>query len=250
MPGSPAWRPPATTLFCTAAEGPGEEWFVTGDPTEGALLAFAAKLDVERSDLVRRCPRVAEIGFDATRRRMTTVHQVDGTRWVAIKGALDALVPLLDRKDRALAAEAGRIADAFADDGYRVLAFAERQIDTLVPIDDFECGVRLLGLVAIADPPRAAVADAVASCRAAGITPVMITGDHPRTARAIARRLGILTPYGVCEIASGDDLDALDDGALREQNRRCTRVRSHQSRAEAADRRRLEGERGGRRNDW
>jgi Ca2+-transporting ATPase len=199
-----------------APEGPGDEWAVSGDPTEGALAAFAAKLGVERAALDRQCPRHAEVGFDATRRRMTTVHQVDGAWWVAVKGAPGALAPLLRPEDGALAAHAVRAADAFADEGYRVLALAERHADVLdEPIDHLERGVRLLGVVAIADPPRADVADAIASCRTAGITAVMITGDHPRTAEAIARRLGLVREHDPHVIASGEDLDALDDDALR-----------------------------------
>ncbi|MGQ0433710.1 MAG: cation-translocating P-type ATPase [Microthrixaceae bacterium] len=195
-------------------DGANPEWTITGDPTEGALAALAAKLGVERVDLERRCPRAAEIAFDADRRRMTTVHHRDGAWWVAVKGALGALTPRLDPADLELAAVADRAADALADRGYRVLALAERHAVTpLEPLDDLEQGLRLLGLVAIADPPRTEVADAVASCRAAGITPVMITGDHPRTARAIAQRLGLLDDDSA-EIVTGHDLDGLDDDAL------------------------------------
>ncbi len=195
------------------------EWTIAGDPTEGALVAFAAKLDVERPDLERRLPRAAEIPFDASRRRMTTVHHHDGRYWIATKGALGAIAPLLHPDDRALTARAHAVADELADTGYRVLALAERNADTLVePLDDLEHGLHLLGLVAIADPPRAEVADAVASCRTAGITPIMITGDHPRTAAAIARRLGILPDRDDgTAIVTGTDLDAVDGDALRDR---------------------------------
>jgi Ca2+-transporting ATPase len=193
-------------------------WTITGDPTEGALVTLAAKLGVERHDLERRCPRTAEIAFDADRRRMTTVHHREGGWWVASKGALGALIPLLDPADRALAREAEEVGDVLADDGYRVIALAERRTDALTePLDELERGLRLIGLVAIADPPRAEVADAIASCRAAGITPVMITGDHPRTARAIARRLGLLRDGAPSVILTGDDLDALGVDLLRDR---------------------------------
>lgn len=199
-------------------DGASREWTITGDPTEGALVALAAKLGVERPDLERRCPRSAEIAFDADRRRMTTIHHREGAWWVAVKGALAALTPRLDPADHDLAADAGRAADALADEGYRVLALAERDAETLLePLDDLEHGLHLVGLVAIADPPRAEVADAVASCRAAGIRVVMITGDHLRTARAIARRLGLLDDSDSSEIMTGDDLDGLDDAALRDR---------------------------------
>jgi Ca2+-transporting ATPase len=193
----------------------GGEWTITGDPTEGALVVLGAKLGVTRADLARRRPRVAEIAFDAERRRMTTVHDADGTRWVAVKGALGSLVPLLDPCERELAEQAARAADELADQGYRVLALAERRTtDRHAPVEDMERGLHLLGLVGIADPPRSEVAEAVAECRTAGITPVMITGDHPRTARAIARRLGLLDDDGGA-VVTGDELDALDDAALQ-----------------------------------
>ncbi len=191
-------------------------WTITGDPTEGALVTLAAKLGVEQRDLERHHPRSAEIAFDADRRHMTTIHHRDGGWWLAVKGALGALTPLLDPLDHALAGDAEGTADDLADEGYRVIALAERQVDELTePIDELQRGLRLVGLVAIADPPRLEVADAISSCRAAGITPVMITGDHPRTARAIARRLGLLVDGSRSEILSGDDLDELDDDALR-----------------------------------
>ncbi|HVM52257.1 MAG TPA: cation-transporting P-type ATPase, partial [Acidimicrobiales bacterium] len=194
------------------------EWTISGDPTEGSLVVLAAKLGIERSDIERHHPRAAEIGFDAARRHMTTVHHDDGGWWVAVKGAPGALVPLLDAADSGPAGDVMRVADELAGEGYRVLALAERHMDTLVePLDDLEQGLRLLGLVAIADPPRAEVADAVASCQAAGITPVMITGDHPRTASAIARRVGLLHDADTTEVLTGEDLDTLDDEVLIER---------------------------------
>ena len=195
----------------------GSEWAITGDPTEGALLALAAKLGVESGDVARRYPRVAEIAFDPGRRRMTTIHRRDGAWWVAVKGALGAVVPLLGGTERA-AAEAKRAADVLADQGYRVLVIAERRADELTePLDRLEHGLRLLGLVGIADPPRAEVPAAVRSCRAAGITPVMITGDNVRTATAIASRLGLLGDADRAEVVNGDELAGLDDKALRER---------------------------------
>jgi P-type Ca2+ transporter type 2C len=197
---------------------PDGEWTITGDPTEGALLSLAEKLGVERSDIERDLPRVAEVAFDADRRRMTTIHHDRHRHWIATKGALVAIVPLLGPDDRTIAAEAEAAADELADAGYRVLALAERRVETLrEPFEQLEHGLHLLGLVAIADPPRDDVAEAVASCRTAGITPVMITGDHPRTAGAIARRLGMLEEGDDAEIVNGEDLDALDDDQLRER---------------------------------
>jgi Ca2+-transporting ATPase len=189
-------------------------WTITGDPTEGALLTLAGKLGIERADLDRELPRIAEIGFDASRRRMTTAHRQGAGYWITVKGALDALAPLLAPEDGALLAAAEREAHQLADDGYRVLALAERDADALPdPLDGIERGARLIGLVGIADPPRPGASDAIAACRAAGITTVMITGDHPRTARAVAHRLGMFEGDDV-EILTGVELDALDDEAL------------------------------------
>ena len=196
---------------------PDGEWTVDGDPTEGALLACAAKLGVDRADLERTAPRFAELPFDAGRRRMATIHRRDDTWWVAVKGAIDALVPLLDPVDEQLVSEAQQVAGEFADRGSRVIALAERTMASLAdPVEDAETGLRLVGLVAIADPPRIEVADAITSCRQAGITPVMITGDHPRTAVAIARRLGLLGAGAIepGEVVTGQQLDAMDDDEL------------------------------------
>ena len=114
----------------------GGHWAETGDPTEAALLALAGKLGADRDTLDRDLPRVAEVAFDATRRRMTTLHQRPDGVWAAVKGAVDTLVPLLDPADVALGAEARAVAARWASDGYRILALADRQ------------------LPAVPDPPR------------------------------------------------------------------------------------------------
>jgi P-type Ca2+ transporter type 2C len=196
-----------------APERAGGAWTITGDPTEGALLAFAGKRGVFASDLVADRPRVEELTFDAARRRMTTLHAAGGRIWVASKGALEALAPLLDPADAALLPAAEAAGLRYAAEGYRVLALAERDIPG-VPEDPehAESHLRLAGLVAMADPPRPASAASIAACRNAGVTPVMITGDHPLTGTAIARRIGILLPEG--EALTGAELDALDDAAF------------------------------------
>ena len=146
---------------------------------------------------------------------MTTLHQrLDGV-WVAVKGAVDALVPLLDPADAALGEQGGVVAGRWASDGYRILAVAERQLPAVPdPPELAEAGLHLLGLVAMADPPRAESAAAVAACRRAGVTPVMITGDDARTAAAIAGRVGILDGGGVL---TGAELARLDEGGLAER---------------------------------
>ncbi len=193
--------------------GPDGGWAAGGDPTEAALLALAGKLGVTREAVEREHPRVAEVGFDAARRRMTTLHRAgDGVR-VAVKGAVDALLPLLRPDDAALARRAEAVTAGWAADGYRLLALAERRLEALPDEPSAaEDELRLLGVVAMADPPRPASSPAVASCRRAGITPVMITGDDARTAGSVARRTGILDGG---EVLTGRELAGLDDDALR-----------------------------------
>jgi Ca2+-transporting ATPase len=190
----------------------GGAWSITGDPTEGALLALAGKLrGGHRATTDAR--RVAELAFDSTRRRMCTLHEDGGGVWVAVKGALEALEPLGAEADAPTWAEAARVAERYAADGYRVLALAERRLNGLpIELDHAERGIDLVGLVAMADPPRAGSADSVAAAREAGIVPVLITGDHPITAAAIARRLGILAP-GAREM-TGAELAQLSDAAF------------------------------------
>src|SRR3990172_8260537 len=191
----------------------GDPWTITGDPTEGALLALAGKLGVARRDLEADHPRLAEIAFDAARRRMATLHRDQGRVWVAVKGALEALAPLGDPADAAAWERASAVAERYAGDGYRVLAIAERVLDSMPgQIEDAEGRLTLLGLVGMADPPRPESADAVADARSAGITPVMITGDHALTAQAIPRRLGILRDRELT--LTGAALEALDDPAF------------------------------------
>ena len=190
-----------------------------GDPTEVALHVFAAEAGLEREALEAGLPRIGEIAFDSTRQRMTTLHR-DGDGVVAwMKGAPEVVVPLcteLHAPSGAAALDGDAVlarAHALADEGYRVLALAERRLDGVPePVDSVEQGLTLLGLVALIDPPRAAAHAAVAECRAAGITPVMITGDHPGTALAIAERLGIAE--GAQCLVTGPELAELSDDDL------------------------------------
>jgi len=188
-----------------------------GDPTEGALLAAAARCGISPDRLQAAAPRVAEIPFDSHRKRMTTVHRLDpggalpddllafrGTGPVAfVKGAVDGLLELAahvwaaERPEPLTHARRERIrttTDDLAQAGMRVLAVAFRPLEAPpsgTGAEDIERNLTLLGLVGLMDPPRTEVKPAVAACKAAGIRPVMITGDHPLTAVAIARDLGI-----------------------------------------------------------
>jgi Ca2+-transporting ATPase len=188
---------------------------LAGDPTEVALYRTAMAAGRVKGNLETLFPRIAELPFDSDRKRMSTLHR-DGDRVLMFcKGAPENILPrcraALDVEnfdpDDVLAA-----AERLADDGFRVLALACRHLDTVpVMLDEgIESGLTLIGLVALIDPPRDGVEAAVAECKAAGIVPVMITGDHPGTARAIARRLGI---WGdTATLLTGRDLDRMDPG--------------------------------------
>lgn len=189
----------------------GGDWGVTGDPTEGALLALAAKSGVDDALHPERPRRLEELTFDADRRRMATIHDHgDAGVWVAVKGALESIAPLVDAGAATAVLAAERRARELAADGYRVLALAERDLPTVPsPLEAVERDLRLLGLVAMADPPRPAAAPSIEAARLAGIRPVMITGDHPLTAGAIARRIGLLD--GASRVLTGAELAELDD---------------------------------------
>jgi Ca2+-transporting ATPase len=215
--------------LCNDAEcGAGD--VVVGDPTEVALWRVAAEAGLDTQALERTAPRIMEFPFDSERKRMTTFHR-EGGRFVAYtKGAPETVVGRcrtalgedgvqpVDR-DGVLAAAA-----KMAAEGLRVLAVARRGWDAPPEgqdTDAIEHDLTLLGLVGLVDPPRPEAKRAVALCKSAGIIPIMITGDHPVTARAIASRLGILNPGDT--IMTGRDLHDLSDQALADRTER-TRV--------------------------
>jgi len=170
-----------------APAGSGERWSGLGDPTEVALLVAAGKAGISRTELERHHPRVAEVPFDSVARRMTTVHR-DGGEWlVVVKGSPEAVI------GAAGDAEVLRHAGVMAEQGFRVLAIAAGRVERW-PADDRHPAqrLRMLGLVGIADPPKPAARATIEACRSAGITPVLLTGDHPATARAVAMAVGLV----------------------------------------------------------
>jgi Ca2+-transporting ATPase len=187
-----------------------------GDPTEVALVAAAREAGVDKAKLERRFSRVAELPFDSERKCMTTVHRDPAGGFVAFtKGAVEAvLVCARDVRPPLLA-----VAERMATDGLRVLAVAVRRWRELPgPIDPatLERDLILLGFVGLMDPPRDEAREAITMCGAAGIVPVMITGDHALTARAVARRLGIVDGDGAAVI-TGPELAALSAEAFEER---------------------------------
>ena len=190
------------------------DWTSVGDPTEAALLAAAARLGLSAASVTARFPRIAELPFDSDRKRMTTVHRLaaGGVR-VICKGAPEAMLSgAVISDDPAVISRAAARASQLAAGGFRVLAVAAANVPGQPPDSTLESGLHLLGLIGILDPPRPAAAATIASCRAAGISPVLITGDHPATARAIAVDVGIIGPDDeVVDCRDGD----LDERSLR-----------------------------------
>ncbi|OLO35079.1 ATPase [Streptomyces sp. MNU77] len=201
------------TLRPPSSASPDSRWEAVGDPMEGALLTAAIKVGCrDLTELASSYPRIAEAPFDSLRRRMTTIHAVSsGGVLVCLKGAPEAVLDTTVLSDspetlRLARTEAAR----FAAGGYRVLAVASglRQ-ETPRPVTAAESGLRLLGLVALSDPPKPHAAATLASCRAAGITPILVTGDHPATASAVADRVELLGPNASAgHVVTGKDVAA------------------------------------------
>ena len=193
------------------------EWKIRGDPTEGALVVAAAKAGLDKRELDAQCPRVGEIPFTAESKRMTTLHETSDGAVAYTKGAPEIVLESCTRQltaegDAALDRE-GRgavlaTAQELAGDALRVLAVARKDDATL---EDAEQGLTFVGLVGMIDPPRPEAQDAIETCRRAGIKAVMITGDHPATAQAIASELGLLRSG---RVVTGSELEGMGDDEL------------------------------------
>ena len=192
-------------------------WKLYGDPTEGALVVLAAKAGLDKANLEAAMPRVGEIPFSSERKRMTTLHRSDGTQIAYAKGAAEVILDVcnryavsnglsaLDAQTRSRIAEAVK---AMARKALRVLAIAYKPDAEL---ESAEQNMIFLGLLGMIDPPRTEAKDAIAQCEHAGIKAVMITGDHPDTAQAIAKELRILRGG---RVVVGRELDAMSDEDL------------------------------------
>lgn len=180
-----------------------------GDPTETAIVYASHKLGYTKEQLSQQFPRLAEIPFDSDRKLMTTVNKIDGKNIVIVKGAFDVMAKRCVSGEIAKVKE---ITERMSRDALRVLAVAYKEIDSIpsepAP-DELENGLTFMGLVGMIDPPREEAKVAVATCKKAGIKPVMITGDHVVTASAIARELGILEDGDMA--ITGTELDAMTD---------------------------------------
>lgn len=202
--------------LCNDAEFSGEK--VVGSGTEAALLQGAVKQNFDVGKARKERPRVAEVPFSSDRKRMSTLHR-DGDAWeLIVKGASDRILPQCANTDGASTEEWVRRSEELAGRGQRVLAFARRSwsSETLPdPPHEAETDLEFLGLVGLVDPVRPEAKAAIERCLAAGITPVMITGDHPGTARAIADGVGILKSNG--KVMDGHTLDDLSQEDLEKQ---------------------------------
>ncbi|MBE6032136.1 MAG: cation-translocating P-type ATPase [Clostridiales bacterium] len=198
-------------LLCSDATV--DEHGEVGDPTETALVRLGEGYDLDEDQVRGQWPRLTEIPFDSDRKMMSTVHEMDGRIQMVTKGAVDVLLDraVIDPRDRALIEAAN---EQFSSEGLRVLAFARRDLDrTSVSLAD-ESQMQFIGLIAMMDPPRVESQPAVAECIAAGIRPIMITGDHKITASAIAREIGILTEG--TEAVEGAVIETMSDEELKE----------------------------------
>ncbi|HIK16438.1 MAG TPA: cation-translocating P-type ATPase [Leptolyngbyaceae cyanobacterium M33_DOE_097] len=225
-----------------------QQFHAVGDPTEGALIIAAARLGLWKPNVEQALPRIAEKPFDATRKRMTTVHTLppvtaplpealklvvseffelgDATCLAFTKGSVASLLDVsaqvwvngkAEPLDENWQQKISEDNDQLARNGMRVLGIAFRPL-TLFPIDadlqGLERNLVFIGMIGMIDPVRAEVKDAVLMCQEAGIRPVMITGDHPLTAQAIARELGIVPND---HILTGQELSRLSKQDLTEQ---------------------------------
>jgi len=207
--------------LCNDARLIDEKW--VGDPTEVALSQWTliSKLDIKQ--LEQSYPRVAEVPFDSGRKKMTTVHKVDGQLIAFIKGGVDEVLlgvtnialgntikPITDQDRKEIQAENAMMGKG----ALRVLALAKRELTTMIKDGDQQVEEHLtfLGLIGMIDPPREEVKLAIQECRDAGIRPIMITGDHKTTAEAIGKQIGLMLDHD--RIVTGSELDTMSDDDL------------------------------------
>ena len=213
----------AAALCNDASLDPDRKGEVIGYPTEGALIYMAQAFGIDHERLEDEHPRLFEQPFDSDRKRMTTVHRIGNCLTAYTKGAVDEMLPLcthiltpngvrpITESDKSHIAG---LCLSMSESALRVLGFAMRSLAALPVEDDenVELGLTFIGVAGMIDPPRREVAEAVRTCRRAGIRTVMITGDHKITALAIAKELEIYQDGDT--VISGDELDGMRDNEL------------------------------------
>lgn len=220
-------------ILCNSAElhqtqDHSKSWNITGDPTEGALLVAAGKANLFKQDLEKENSLLSEIPFDSERKRMSMVRQTNEGPVLFIKGAADIILAhsqsiLVNGKIEPLTIELKKnIVDAnayLASQALRVLAVGYRLLPQEAKIDhSLEDQLVFVGLIAMIDPPRPEVKKSIETCENAGITTVMITGDHKETAMAVAKELNLLKSDSI--ILTGVELEKMDDNHLKKCLRR------------------------------
>ena len=221
-----------------------KEWRITGDPTEGALVVLAAKAGFKQEEFSKKFPRVGEVGFDMSRKRMSTVHSLRKEKYlIAVKGAPESVLSGCTKiqKDGEInklnfneAEELLKETERMAGRGLRVLAIAYKEVDPQslpknleeLEAEDIENELIFLGLVGMIDPPREEIKEAVKSCFSAGIKPIIVTGDHALTTLNIGRQIGLFKADGKTQIIEASQLDKMTDAELYKivENRSYARV--------------------------
>lgn len=215
----------AAALCNNASIDPDREGEIIGDPTEGALIYMAQAFGINHEELEDKYPRLFEQPFDSQRKRMSTVHEIEGNYISYTKGAVDEMIPLctkiltakgirdLTEKDKQ---NIQNLCLEMSSKALRVLGFAYKKIQEIPEQDDtnIEYDMTFLGAVGMIDPPRKEVAQSVSVCRQAGIRTIMITGDHKVTATAIAKELTIWQEGD--RVVSGDELKSMTEQELDE----------------------------------
>ena len=207
-----------------ATDGGSGRLEMIGDPTEGSIVVAGGKAGLQAAKLEQWAPRVSELPFESERKRMTTVHRLPESYLCCTKGAPDEMlyacshvfvngevVPMTEHWREQIS----KVNSEMAESALRVLGVAQRELPELpdkISVESIEKGMVFLGLIGMQDPPRPEAAAAVAECLAAGITPVMITGDHKDTAVAIARDVGIMTDDA--RALTGSELSLMTDEEL------------------------------------
>ena len=199
-------------------------WKITGDPTEAALIVLAAKAGLLKETMLKHYPHISELSFDAKRKRMSTIHKHENEILAFVKGAPDIMLTrcthiLKDGQVRRLTSAEKRkilsVAEQMADQALRVLGMAYKKVPTTLKkytIENIENELIFVGLTGMIDPPRPEARAALKRCKQAGIKVSIVTGDHKKTAAAIARELGLVDSNA--KIINGEELDQMSDQEL------------------------------------
>ena len=188
-----------------------DKWM--GESTEVALAQYASEKNYDKSELEKKFPRTGELPFDSKRKLMTTLHRTEMGVVAIVKGAVDVLLHLLEDHQKEMVPELENKVNEMASKGYRTLGYAIRIFEKMPPElnpEKIETSLTFIGIAGMIDPPREEARNAVSECKSAGIKPVMITGDHLLTAKAIAQDLGILSSEKEF-VLSGSELQKMDD---------------------------------------